>query len=69
LAIKCKLSTLMGEHRFNIQDVHEKTGISRSTLSKLYHDKKVGIDYATLDKLCVLFECTTSDILHHVKEE
>lgn len=68
MAIICKLSTLMGERRLNIQNVHEKTGISRSTLSKLYHDKKAGIDYSTLDKLCDLFECTTSDILHHIKE-
>ena len=67
MAIICKLSTLMGERRLNIQSVHEKTGISRSTLSKLYHDKKVGIDYSTLDKLCDLFECTPGDILHHVK--
>lgn len=69
LAIICKLSTLMGERRLKIQDVHEKTGISRSTLSKLYHDNKVGIDYTTLDKLCNLFECTPGDILYHIKEE
>ncbi len=68
MAIICKLSTLMGERRLNIQNVHEMTGISRSTLSKLYHDKKVGIDYSTLDKLCALFECTPGDILHHIKE-
>ena len=69
MAITCRLSALMGERRFKIQDVHEKTGISRSTLSKMYHDKKVGIDYATLDKLCILFDCSPGDILHHIKEQ
>ena len=68
MAIRCKLSTLMGEKRYNIQDVFEKTGISRSTISDLYHDKKQRIDYNTLDKLCELFECSASDLLEHYKK-
>lgn len=39
MAIRCKLSTLMGQNRYNIQDVYEKTGLSRATISNLYHDK------------------------------
>lgn len=63
MAIRCKLSTLMGERRYNIQDVFEKTGISRSTISDLYHDRKTRVDYNTLNRLCYLFDCKTSDIL------
>ncbi len=63
MAIRCKLSTLMGQNRYNIQDVYEKTGLSRATISNLYHDKMQRIDYETLSKLCTLFECSVGDLL------
>ncbi|MFA5657892.1 MAG: helix-turn-helix transcriptional regulator [Oscillospiraceae bacterium] len=53
----------MGEKWYIIQDVFEKTDISKSTISDLYHDRKTRLDYNTLDKLCNLFDCKTSDIL------
>ncbi len=59
----CKLSTLMGEKRFSIQDVHEKTKLSRTTISNLYNDKAKRIDYETIEKLCVLFDCEVSELL------
>ena len=69
MAIRCKLSTLMGEKRYNIQDVFEKTGINRSTISNLYHDRVKRVDYETMDRLCVLFDCPLSSLLIHVKDE
>ena len=47
----CNLSTLMGKHKYSIQVVHEKTGLSRSTISSLYHDKASRIDFDTIEKL------------------
>jgi len=69
MAIKCKLSTLMGENRYNMGYVHKKTGLSRTTISNLYHDRMERIDYTTLSKLCELFNCSASDILDYYKEE
>ena len=69
MAIRCKLSVLMGEKRYNIQDVYEKTGLSRGTISNLYHDKMQRIDYETLSKLCELFDCSVGDILEFTKEK
>lgn len=69
MAIKCKLSTLMGENRYNIGHVHEKTGLSRTTISKLYHDSMERIDYVTLSKLCELFGCSVGDILEYHEEK
>lgn len=60
--MKCKLSLLMGRDRFTIQDVHEKTGLSRATISMLYHDKATRIDYDTVEKLCSLFSCVIGDL-------
>ena len=51
------LSTLMGKYRYKIQDVHERTGLARRTISCLYNDKATRIDYSTIEKLCQLFEC------------
>ena len=69
MAVHCKLSMLMGEKRYNIQDVFEKTGLSRATISNLYHDKMQRIDYETLGKLCKLFRCAVGDILEYVDED
>lgn len=62
MAVTCKLSTLMGEYRFSTQDVHEKTGLSRNTVSNLYYDKATRIDFSTVEKLCALFECDIGDL-------
>ena len=56
--MKCNLSTLMGSKRYSIQDVHEKTGLSRSTVSALYNDRATRVDYDTIEKLCNLFDCS-----------
>ncbi|MDD4592652.1 MAG: helix-turn-helix transcriptional regulator [Parabacteroides sp.] len=68
VAIRSRLSVLMGEKRYNIQDVYEKTGLSRGTISNLYHDKMQRVDYETLNKLCELFQCSVGDIIEHYSE-
>lgn len=68
MAIRCNLSTLMGKHRYKMQDVFEKTGLARSTISNLYHDNIQRIDFQTLNKLCELFNCSVGDLIEHVKE-
>ena len=69
MAIRCRLSILMGEKRYNIQDVYAKTGLSRATISNLYHDKMQRIDYQTLNKLCDLFQCPVGDIIEYYIDE
>ena len=65
MAIRSKLAILMGTKRYNIQDVYEKTGLARSTIANLYHDKTQRIDYDTMDKLCKLFECNVGDLIEY----
>jgi putative transcriptional regulator len=57
MQLESNLSTLMGRYRYTIQDVHEKTGLSRNTISSLYNNKATRIDYKTIEKLCQLFKC------------
>ena len=61
--MRCRLSTLMGQARYSIQDVHKKTGLARSTVTQLYHDKATRIDFETIEKLCQLFQCNLEDLL------
>lgn len=62
MCVVSNLSTLMGKHRYSIEDVHRLTGLSRSTISSLYNNKATRIDFATAEKLCTLFECNIGDI-------
>ncbi|MBE6100934.1 MAG: helix-turn-helix transcriptional regulator [Selenomonas ruminantium] len=71
MAMHCDLSTMMGRRRCTIEDLHKKTGLSRNTISNLYHDKPARIDYDTIEKLCDALECSISElfILDKVKRE
>jgi DNA-binding Xre family transcriptional regulator len=53
----------MGKRRLKIQDVHERTGLSRTTVSALYNDTATRIDFSTIERLCLLFECDVNELL------
>ena len=57
MQLMSNLSVLMGKYRYKIQDVHERTGLARRTISTLYNDKATRIDFSTIEKLCQLFGC------------
>jgi len=57
----------MGEKRHNIQAVHDKAGLVRSAVYKLYHDRTNRIDYETLSKLCKLFGCEAGGLIKYYK--
>lgn len=69
MVIRCNLSKIMGESRFKIEDIHRGTGLSRTTISKLYHNKMERIDYETLSKLCSFLECQVGDILEYCEKK
>lgn len=64
MEIHSRLSALMGAKRLSIQEVHEKTNLSRTTVSNLYNDKATRIDFETIKKLCVLLDCEVGELLH-----
>lgn len=67
--VKCNLSILMGFKKMDIQEVHEKTGLNRNTISNLYHEKVKRIDFETIVKLCKLFNCNIGDLLEIQTDE
>ena len=69
MKVKNNLRILMAQHKMNIQDVHEKTGLSRTTISKLYNETSTTIGFDTIYQLCKLFDCDVSELLFLNDEE
>ena len=66
--------------KVNIDEVLEKrgrtfywlskqTGVSHTTLWRLKKGKALGINFATLEKICASLECEPGDILKLVSEQ
>ena len=64
MELKNNLRVLMAQHKMNIKDVHEKTGLSRTTISKMYNETSTTISFETIEKLCDLFDCDVQDLLY-----
>jgi len=55
--------------RVTIQEVAEKTGINRMTLSRLINKRGCNSTTDNLDRLCVFFECDINDIVEYYPDE
>lgn len=64
MIVKNNLRVLMAKHKMNIKDVHEATGLSRTTISKLYNEESTTIAFDTIYKLCKLFSCEPGELLY-----
>lgn len=60
--IKCNLSRLMGEKKLKIADVARDVEINRGTITRLYHETAVRVDFDVLEKLCVYLDCEISEL-------
>ncbi|TSB23651.1 helix-turn-helix transcriptional regulator [Psychrobacter sp. YGAH215] len=60
------LPTLLAERRLKVADAVRATGISKTTLHKIYNDQSSRIDFDTIDKLCEFLEVGVGDIFEYV---
>lgn len=60
--IKCNLSRLMGEKKLKIADVARDIEINRGTITRLYHETAVRVDFDVLEKLCIYLDCEISEL-------
>jgi len=58
----------MGEHRVNITELAEKTGLNRNTITLLFHEKAKRIDLDALEKLCNHFGCSVGEMLEIIQD-
>lgn len=51
--ILCNLPEILGKRRLKIAKVAADTGISRTTLTSLYYDTGKGVQFETINRLCI----------------
>lgn len=67
--IKCHLSRLLGEKKLKIADVARDTGINRGTITRLYQETAVRVEFDVLEMLCRYLDCDLCDLLELIEEE
>lgn len=67
--IKCHLSRMMGERRLKVVDVSRETGINRGTISRLYNETAIRVDFNVLETLCRYFDCAIGDLIELQEKE
>ncbi len=69
IMIVFKLDDLIWQHRTTAEDIFQKTGIGKSTISTIRNNKNINISIHTLNKLCKYFNCTISDIMEYIPDK
>lgn len=64
MIVRNNLRVLMAKEKMNIQDVSDATGLSRKSISKLYHEESIQITFDVIGRLCKLFSCEVNDLLY-----
>ncbi len=65
--LKNNISTIIGKRKMNIAETAKIAGLGYNTVYNLYYDKTSGIDFATIDKLCLALDCTPNDLLLYIE--
>lgn len=64
-----RLPLLLAEKRLKVADAVRETGISKTTLHKIYNDQSTRIDFDTIDKLCEYLDVKVGDIFEYMPNE
>ena len=62
-------AVLLAKKKLTVSKVSKETGISRATLSKLYHEKAQRISFKTLDTLCKHLKITLNEFFVENEEK
>lgn len=64
--ILCNLPVLLAERRMKVADLIRMTGISKSTVHKIYNEQTSRIDFDTMDKICEALDIEVGDLFTYV---
>ncbi|CAM4129707.1 helix-turn-helix transcriptional regulator [Psychrobacter arenosus] len=67
--ILCNLPVLLAERRLKVADLIRMTGISKSTMHKIYNEQTTRIDFETMDKICEALDIDVGDLYTYVPNE
>ena len=60
---------LLAERRMKVADIIRMTGISKSTMHKIYNEQTSRIDFDTMDKICEALDIEVGDLFTYVPNE
>ena len=67
--IKLNLPVLFAQKGIRVADADRLTDMGRTTLYRLYNNEVTRIDFASLERLCKLLDCTPGDIIIYEEDE
>ena len=67
--ILCNLPVLLAERRMKVADLIRMTGISKSTVHKIYNEQTSRIDFDTMDKICEALDIEVGDLFTYVSND
>ena len=67
--IEIRVDELLEERGHTFYWLAKETGISHSTLWRLKKGKSVGINFATLERICQMLSCQPGDMLRLASEK
>ena len=68
MAIKMKISDLLGKHKMSMKELADLTDIRPNTISKLYYEEAIRIEFRQIERLCKAFNCKIEDLFELVDE-
>ena len=67
--IEIRIDELLGNRGRSFYWLAKETGISHTTLWRLKKGKALGINFETLEKICVALKCQPGDVLSHTNRK
>jgi putative transcriptional regulator len=69
IVIQIRLEELLEARGRTFYWLAKETGISHTTLWRLKKDRAVGINFATLERICQVLSCQPGDVLRFANEK
>lgn len=69
MIIEVRIDDLLEKRERTFYWLSKQTGVSHTTLWRLKKGKALGINFATLEKICEALDCEPGDILRLVSEK
>ena len=67
--IEVRVDELLAERGRTFYWLAKETGLSHSTMWRLKKGKSVGINFATLERICLMLTCQPGDVLRFAGEK
>lgn len=67
--IRNKVQQFFDENEITIATAHKATGISRSSLTRIYRNEIININMDTVDAICDAYKCKFDDLFEYIPED